>query len=104
LNNIPDLLYIYDSHNQEMTHTQKTYPTNMSESSISSYLNMAQFLIDEKGYKHIPFNDYEIEDEHMQSIIQDVIKEYKIKPAYRQQAFKFTILLGASPKTKLKVE
>lgn len=51
INNIPDLLYIYDSHIQEITHTQKTYPTNMSESSISSYLNMALFLIDEKGYK-----------------------------------------------------
>jgi hypothetical protein len=65
---------------------------------------MAKAYVDEKGYKHIPFNDYEIEDEHMQSIIEDVIKEYKIKPAYRQQAFKFTILLGASPMTKLKVE
>jgi hypothetical protein len=65
---------------------------------------MANAYVDEKGSKHIPFNDYEIEDEHMQSIIQDVIKEYKIKPAYRQQAFKFTILFGASPKTKLKVE
>ena len=51
LNNIPDLLYIYDSHNQGSSHTQKTYPTNMSEGSISSYLNMAQFLIDEQGYK-----------------------------------------------------
>jgi hypothetical protein len=54
--------------------------------------------------KHIPFNDYEIEEEHMESIIEDVIKEYGIKTKYRQQAFKLTILLGASPKTKLKVE
>jgi hypothetical protein len=37
-------------------------------------------------------------------IIEDVIKEYKIKPKLRQQAFRVTIHLGASPKTKLKVE
>lgn len=65
---------------------------------------MAKAYVDEKGMKHIPFNDYEIEEEHMESIIEDVIKEYGIKTKYRQQAFKFTILLGASPKTKLKVE
>lgn len=65
---------------------------------------MAKAYVDEHGMKHIPFNDYEIEDEYMKDIIEDVIKEYKIKPQLRQQAFRVTIHLGASPKTKLKVE
>lgn len=51
LNNITDLLYIYDAHQQGTSHTIKIYLTNMAESSISSYLNMAQFLIEEQGYK-----------------------------------------------------
>lgn len=51
LNNITDLLYIYDLHQQGTSHTIKIYLTNMAESSISSYLNMAQFLIEEQGYK-----------------------------------------------------
>lgn len=65
---------------------------------------MAKAYVDEYGMKHIPYNDYEIEDEYMTQIIEDVIKEYKIKPKLRQQAFRVTIHLGASPKTKLKVE
>jgi hypothetical protein len=63
---------------------------------------MAKAYVDENGMKHIPFNDYEIEDEYLRDIIEDVIKEYKIKPAIRQQAFRLTIHFGASPKVKLK--
>lgn len=51
LNNIDILLYTYDADKKGVSHTLKTYPTNMSEASISSYLNMAKFLIDEQGYK-----------------------------------------------------
>ena len=65
---------------------------------------MAKAYVDEYGMKHIPYNDYEIEDEYMVQIIEDVIKEYKVKTKLRQQAFRVAIHLGASPKTKLKVE
>lgn len=60
--------------------------------------------VDEYGMKHISFNDYEIENEYMTQIMEDVIKEYKIRPKLRQQAFRVSIHLGASPKTKIKVE
>lgn len=51
LNNIGDLLYIYDSHKQGVSHINIAYSTGMTEGSISSYLNIALFLIEEKGYK-----------------------------------------------------
>ena len=56
--------------------------------------------INENGEKVIPFNDYEIDHTLLLSIIEDCIKEYKIKPAYNAEAFRFTILLGCSPKSK----
>ena len=54
--------------------------------------------IDEMG-KHIPFLDYEIEEDKFESIIEDVIKEFKIKPSHKQP-FRVTIMLGCSPKFK----
>lgn len=54
--------------------------------------------IDEMG-KHIPFLDYELEEDKFESIIEDVIKEFKIKPS-RKQPFRVTIMLGCSPKSK----
>jgi hypothetical protein len=56
--------------------------------------------IDEHGRKHIPFNDYELEEDKFDQIIMEVIREFKVKPS-RRQAFTATILLGCSPKTKL---
>lgn len=55
---------------------------------------------DENGYKVIDFMAYEIEEEKMEQIISDVIKEYKLKPQYKARTFRTSILLGASPKTK----
>lgn len=55
---------------------------------------------DENGYKVIDFMAYEIEEEKMEQIISDVIKEYKVKPQHKAKIFRNTILLGASPKTK----
>lgn len=55
---------------------------------------------DENGYKVIDFMAYEIEEEKMEQIISDVIKEYKVKPQFKARLFRNTILLGASPKTK----
>lgn len=56
--------------------------------------------IDDQGRKHIPFMDYEILDVDMERIIKEVIKEYKVAPKYRAEAFRMSVLLGASPKTK----
>ena len=56
-------------------------------------------IIDKNGLKHIPFLDYELEEDTFESIIKDVIKEFKIKPIHRVP-FRVTIMLGCSPKTK----
>jgi hypothetical protein len=56
-------------------------------------------IIDENGLKHIPFLDYELEEDTFESIIKDIIKEFKIKPIHRAP-FRVTIMLGCSPKTK----
>lgn len=54
--------------------------------------------IDEMG-KHIPFLDYEIEEDKFESIIEDVIKEFKIS-SMRKDPFRVSIMLGPSPKFK----
>jgi len=56
-------------------------------------------IIDEKGMKHIPFNDYVIDLKKMDEIINTALKEFKV-PKWRRQSFKFAIYLGCSPKTK----
>ena len=60
-------------------------------------------IIDKDGLKHIPFMDYELEEDKFESIITDVIKEFKIKPTHKNP-FRVTIMLGCSPKTKQKYE
>ena len=59
-------------------------------------------IIDEDGLKHIPFMEYELEDDKFESIIEDVIKEFKIKPS-NKQPFRTTIMLGCSPKTNRRI-
>lgn len=54
----------------------------------------------ERGQKEIPFLDYEIEEDVFDEIIADTIKVYKIKGAILKQSFRFTILMGCSPKFK----
>ena len=51
------------------------------------------------GQKVIPFMDYEIEENMFTKILQDIIKEFKIKK-YRQDLFRVTIALGCAPKFK----
>lgn len=52
------------------------------------------------GQKEIPFDDYEIEQEKLDEIIQESINKFKLKPKYKQQLFRNTIYLGCSPRTK----
>ncbi len=51
VNACQDILYIYDADKNDESHTSKSYPTKLGTGTISSYLNFAKFLIDEKGYK-----------------------------------------------------
>lgn len=63
-------------------------------------------LIDEAetnsfGQKVIDFNSYEIEEDVLDSVIESIIKKYKMKGHYPQM-FKNSIYLGCSPRTKFK--
>jgi len=56
----------------------------------------------EFGQKVIPYLKYECEQEVMEQIIIDVLKEYKV-PKRRHELFRNSFMLGCSPKTKQKV-
>jgi hypothetical protein len=56
--------------------------------------------VNEQGQKVIPFLDYEIEEDVFEEIVEDTIKVYKINRSYLKQSFRFTILMGCSPKFK----
>ena len=56
--------------------------------------------IDEHGRKHIPFMDYEIDKDIADEIIAQTIKDFRIKPKYKQDQFRVSIYLGCSPKFK----
>lgn len=55
--------------------------------------------VNERGQKVIPFDQYEIEREKMDSIIEEVFTKSKL-PKYYKIPFTNGILLGCSPKTK----
>jgi hypothetical protein len=61
---------------------------------------LANAPINERREKEIPFRDYECEAGVLETIFNDVMKEYKI-PKRRHSAFSFAFYLGCSPKTKL---
>ena len=56
--------------------------------------------INDRGQKEIPFMDHEIEEEVAMLLIDETIKDFKIKPEYRRNSFRISILLGCSPKFK----
>lgn len=56
--------------------------------------------LNEFGQKIIDFDSYEIDQNLFEQILDDIIKEYKIKYKWRQQVFKNTIILGVSPRFK----
>lgn len=71
-----------------------------------NFIELMQFAKDNDlrgadGRPTIPFSQYEIEQEKFDSIVNSIIKKYKIKEPWLW-AFRFEIYLGASPKTKLK--
>lgn len=56
--------------------------------------------VNDRGQKEIPFMDYEISQKHADEIIEQTIKDFKIKPKYYAHGFKTSIYLGCSPKFK----
>jgi hypothetical protein len=56
--------------------------------------------VNEVGQKQIDFMSYEIDESLAIDIINQTIKDFKIKPKYKQQQFRTTIYLGCSPKFK----
>lgn len=56
--------------------------------------------VNEVGKKQIDFMSYEIDESVADEIIEQTIKDFKIKPKYVQQQFRTTIYLGCSPKFK----
>lgn len=54
--------------------------------------------VNEVGQKQIDFMAYEIDESVADEIIEQTIKDFKIKPKYVQQQFRNTIYLGCSPK------
>jgi len=56
--------------------------------------------VNEQGQKVIPFLDYEIDQDVFEDIVADTIDVYKIKKSYLKKSFRFTILMGCSPKFK----
>jgi hypothetical protein len=54
------------------------------------------------GQKVIPYLDYECEQETMDRIVTDVLREYRV-PKWRRPLFRNSFMLGCSPKTKQKI-
>lgn len=74
------------------------YANSEPQADFDKLVENAEF--NERGQKVIDFNAYEISEEKFSEILEDIIKKYKIKPAYRASAFRNSIYLGCSPKTK----
>jgi hypothetical protein len=58
----------------------------------------------EKGQKVIDFMAYEIDPDVYIEIVNGTIKEFKLKPKYRVDLFRRTMILGATPKFKKQSE
>ena len=77
---------------------RELYANATPPASFDELLNSA--TVNEQGQKVIPFLDYEIDEDVFEEIVADTIKVYKIKRSYLKQSFRFTILMGCSPKFK----
>jgi hypothetical protein len=66
--------------------------------------NFDQLLKDaptnERGQKVIDFMAYEIDPDVYIEIVNGIIEEFKLKPKYRVELFRRTMILGATPKFK----
>lgn len=64
------------------------------------YKMLEEAEINDQGQKIIPFENYELEYNTFQNILENCIKEFKI-PKHAKQSFSTTIYLGCSPKYKI---
>jgi len=87
-----------NTHNAIMHCYRELFANATPPASFDELLKNA--TINDRGQKEIPFLDYEIEESKFDEIIADTIKIYKIKGAILKQSFRFTILMGCSPKFK----
>jgi hypothetical protein len=55
--------------------------------------------LNDRGQKEIPFNDYELDYNKFNEILEQTIKDFKITNLYKQP-FRNSIYLGCSPKFK----
>lgn len=51
--NCQDILYIYDANKNGIDNKTIAYTTKLGEVSVSSYLNFAKFLVEEKGFRFL---------------------------------------------------
>lgn len=61
---------------------------------------VAEAPYNDRGQKDIKFMDYEIDESLFESIVDQTIKDFKIKPEHTRKSFRIAILLGCSPKFK----
>lgn len=60
---------------------------------------LANAELNERGEKVIPFDDYRLDRDIYESIVDKYIKKYKMN-AYTQKVFNFQMYLGCGPKFK----
>jgi hypothetical protein len=77
---------------------RRAYKVSTPSADFDYLMNNAE--TDDNGAKVIPYMEYECEDDIMSQILDDVIKEYKIKDIWDQKAVRISFWLGCSPKTK----
>jgi hypothetical protein len=58
----------------------------------------------EQGQKVIDYMAYKISIDDYNEIVNGIVKEFKLKPKYRAEAFRRTMSFGASPKFKKQSE
>ena len=79
---------------------RELYENSEPKADFDILVENAEIMSD--GRKYIPYNDYEIDGDLMDEIINKHIRNRLNK--FDKQAIRIEILLGCSPKTKLKNE
>lgn len=62
---------------------------------------LANAPLNERGERVINYLDYEIDDDLLKSIFEDVMKEFKVRK-YLRQGYYISFMLGCSPKSRFK--
>lgn len=78
---------------------RKLYAQSTPKGDFDQLMETAK--INSRGEKEIPYLDYEIDHDLLESIIQESIKGFKLPKKYHV-GFRNGILLGCSPKSKYK--